>query len=85
MSDEDRVDQILQRILKAIKPDQGHDGFEHILLALEDALAFQMALLCPDCRRRFARRLRADIPSMITKAAKLQREAQAEHGEQHFH
>jgi hypothetical protein len=31
--DEDRVDRILQRILDAIKPDQGPDGFDDILHA----------------------------------------------------
>jgi hypothetical protein len=43
--DADRVDQILQRILEAIRPDQGHDGFNDIFNALTQALNFQMALL----------------------------------------
>jgi len=81
----DRVDQILQRILEAIKPDQGPDGFDDIILALEQALSFQMALMCADCRRRYARQLRANIPAMLTAAARLQREAQEEHAEQHLH
>jgi len=85
MIDADRVEKILQRILEAIRPDQGKgDGFDHILIALEQALAFQMVQLCPDCRRRLARQLRADIPAMLTKAADLAREAQQEHGEQHY-
>jgi hypothetical protein len=53
MSDEDHVERILLRILYAIKPDQG-DGFVHIFNALEQAMSFQMALLCPDCRRKLA-------------------------------
>jgi len=85
MTDSDRVDQLLERILEAIKPDQGADGFHHIFAALEAAISFQMALLCPDCRRRLARQLRSDIPAMITRATQLQREAQEEYGEQHLH
>jgi len=81
----ERVDQILQRILDAIKPDQGHDGFVHIFNALEQAMSFQMALLCPHCRRKLAQELRSHIPMMITRAARLQREAQQEYGEQHLH
>src|SRR5262245_37312795 len=85
MSDEDRVDRILDRILAAIKPDQGNDGFVHIFNALTQAISFQMALLCPDCRRRLARKLKSHIPMMMTNAAQLAKEAQKEHGVQHLH
>jgi hypothetical protein len=67
MIDEDRIERIQQRIIDAIKPDQGSDGgFDHILVALEHVLAFQMALLCQDCRQRLAKKLRADIPAIVT-------------------
>ena len=84
MTDEDRVTEILQRILDAIKPDQG-DGFVHIFNALEQAMSFQMAMLCPDCRRKLAQKLRSHIPAMMTRASRLAREAQQEYGEQHLH
>src|SRR5262245_41793571 len=73
------------RILAAIKPDQGNDGFVHIFNALTQAISFQMALLCPDCRRRLARKLKSHIPMMMTNAAQLAKEAQKEHGVQHLH
>jgi hypothetical protein len=44
-----------------------------------------MALLCADCRRKLARKLRSDIPTMMTRASRLAREAQQEYGEQHLH
>jgi hypothetical protein len=84
MIDEDRVDQILERILEAIHQDQGSDSFDNILEALQDAIAFQMALTCPACRRKIARKLRADIPAMLTRAAQFAAEAQQEHGEHHY-
>jgi hypothetical protein len=82
--DEDRTDRILQRILKAIEPDQGVDGFEDILAALQGALVFQMSLNCSNCRKKIARKLRADIPAMLTSAGQLARSAQQEFGEHHF-
>jgi hypothetical protein len=84
MTDEDRVDRIVLRILDAIKPDQGQDGFAHIFNALTQALSLQMALLCPDCRRKLAQKLRAHIPAMLTSASRLAREAQQEFGEHHL-
>ena len=82
--DEDRIETIFHRILEAIKPDQGLDGFEAILLALQRAISFQMALACPDCRKGLGRKLRANIPAMLIAAGQLQRSAQREFGEHHF-
>jgi hypothetical protein len=82
--DEDRSDKILHRILEAIKPDQGVDGFDDILAALQAAIAFQMSLNCANCRKKIARKLRADIPAMLTFAGRIAKEAQQEFGEHHF-
>ena len=46
MIDEDKVEGIFHRILEAIMPDQGHDNFQNILVALQDAISFQMACAC---------------------------------------
>jgi hypothetical protein len=81
--DENRIDTIFQRILKAIEPDQSHDGFDSIILALQKAITFQMALACPHCRKGIGRKLRADIPAMLTAAGQLARSAQQEFGEHH--
>jgi len=57
----------------------------HILVALQSALTFQMALVCPHCRKAIARRLRSDLPAMLTKAAGLAHAAQHQYGgEQHY-
>ena len=75
MLDEDRIEEILQNILATIKPDQGHAGFWNIVSALEQAYSFQLALVCPVCRRKMAKRLKAQIPIMMACAAQLQQEA----------
>jgi hypothetical protein len=82
--DEDHIERIFYRILEAIKPDQGIDGFDHILAALQRAIAFQMSLNCSNCRKKLARKLRADIPAMLTYAGRLAESAQQEFGEHHF-
>lgn len=71
MINEDRVEEILHRILGAIMPYQGHDGFYDILQALENAYSFEIAVACPNCRRRLARKLRSKIPAMVTRADQL--------------
>jgi hypothetical protein len=71
MIDEDRVEQIFRRILEAIDPDQGPDGFDSILTALKDAISFQMAFACPICRKRLASKLRQDIPAMLVRADQI--------------
>ena len=71
MIDEDRVDGILQRIIGAIKPDQGPDGFDSILAALQDAISFQIAFACPTCRERFASDLRDSIPVILKRASQI--------------
>jgi hypothetical protein len=71
MIDEDKVEGIFHRILEAIMPDQGHDNFQNILVALQDAISFQMACACPICRKRLASKLRQDIPAMLVKADRL--------------
>jgi hypothetical protein len=81
--DENRIETIFQRILEAIHPDQGLDGFDAIFLALQRAISFQMALACPHCRKGLGRELRANIPAMLTAAGQLQRSAQQEFGEHH--
>lgn len=59
MTDADRLNEILHRILKAIEPDQRQGGsFEHILLALQAAFTIQMALVHPDCRKSITRAVR---------------------------
>jgi len=64
MIDEDRVNEILQRVVEALRPDQETDGgFDHILQALEHAFVFQMALVCPKCRK--------NIVAVMTEAALL--------------
>ena len=83
MTDEDRANEIVLRVLEAIRPDQD-DGFHHILAALQQVLVFQMALVCPICRKNIVRRLRSDLPAMLTKAGALAREAQQQYGEQHY-
>ena len=85
MIDENRVNEILQRVVEALRPEQGTEGgFDHILTALEHAFVFQMALACPRCRKNIARKLRSDLPMMLNKASSLARAAQQAHGEQHF-
>jgi hypothetical protein len=71
MIDEDQVERILQRILKAISPDQGHDGFDSILESLKQAISFQMALTCPICRKRLASNLQQDVPAMLVYADEI--------------
>ena len=73
--DEERVEQIFQKIITAIAPDQGLDGFWNILVALERAYSFQLALICPVCRRKLAKRLKAGIPHMMVMAAEMQSSA----------
>jgi hypothetical protein len=68
MIDEDRVDEILQRILKAIEPVQGPAEFNNIITALKDAISFQMALACPICRKRLASELSRDVPEILNRA-----------------
>ena len=85
MTDAERTDEILHQILKAVEPDQRERGsVERIITALQAALTFQMALVCPDFRKRVARRLRSDIPGILTKASALARDAQQQYGERHF-
>jgi hypothetical protein len=82
--DENHIETIFHRILEAIKPDQGPgDGFDVIFLALQRAISFQMALACSHCRKGLGRKLRANIPAMLTYAGQLQRSAQQEFGEHH--
>jgi hypothetical protein len=71
MRDDDKADEILLRILEAIKPDQGHDNFTNILVALQDAFSFQLGLACPTCRKRLASKLRQNIPGILVKADQL--------------
>ena len=84
-ADEEQVEAIVQCILEAVKPYQGKEGFGSILAALEEAITFQMALVCSKCRRNIARKLRADLPAMLSHAGQMQRKAQQEFGEFHFH
>ena len=83
--DEEKVEAIAQRILEAVKPYQGKEGFGSILAALEEMISFQMALVCSKCRRNIARKLRADLPAMVSHAQQIQHRAQQEFGEFHFH
>lgn len=71
MIDEDRVGKILERIIAAIKPDQGPDGFDNILIALQDAISFQVAFACPICRKRLASQLSENIPTILKRANQL--------------
>ena len=48
-------------------------------------ISFQMALVCSKCRRNIARKLRADLPAMVSHAQQMQHRAQQEFGEFHFH
>ena len=43
MTDQDRIDELLRRILKAIRPDQ-RGGVERIPTSLQAALVLEMAL-----------------------------------------
>jgi hypothetical protein len=66
MIDEDR--RIFKRIIDAIMPDEGHDGYMDILIALNDAISFQLAFACPICRKRLASKLRQNIPAILVRA-----------------
>jgi len=83
MSSEERVDEILQRILEAIRPYQGRDDYDSILNALIQAISFQMAIACPICRRKFAKMLRGHIPEMLTDANRLAALAQRDECPKH--
>jgi hypothetical protein len=69
--DEDKVEEILHSILNTITPYQRLENFASILVALQDALSFQMALACPVCRKRLAHTLRHNVPEILHRANRL--------------
>jgi hypothetical protein len=54
MINEDKVDEILHCILKAIMPHQGPAHFDNILTALKDAISFQSSGKLPTTSRHTA-------------------------------
>lgn len=68
---EDRIETIVQNILKAIDPDQG-DDIEVIFTALQKAITIQMSFVaCPHCRKQIARTFRSEVSAMLKDANQL--------------
>jgi hypothetical protein len=85
MIENNRVAEIRHRVLEALGSEFGEqDGMKHVLQALEDALVFHMALICPGCRKQVANKLRADIPRMLALAGNMAATVQQRFGEQHW-
>jgi uncharacterized protein YbaR (Trm112 family) len=59
-----------KRIFDAIEEAEITDG-DLIFEALKQQLVFRMAMVCPDCRRNIARKLKAEIPVMLASAAQF--------------
>jgi hypothetical protein len=75
----DPVKQIEQRIFEAIYTDDAPDfEINHVFSALMNMVVFQMAHVCPMCRKNIAARIRRDLPSMVNFAGQLAREFQAD-------
>jgi hypothetical protein len=55
-----------KRIFDVIKDEDP----ETILTALADQITFQMSLVCPDCRKNIARKLKRAIPRMLATATR---------------
>lgn len=71
VADEDKAEEILHCILRAIMPYQGPKHFADILVALQNAYGFQMGCACPSCRKRLANKLRNDVPEILHYANRL--------------
>jgi hypothetical protein len=60
------------------------DNVDDYLPALEDVIAYYMALLCPNCRQKVAERLLNDIPAMLARASEYVPDMRSEFGEFHL-
>jgi hypothetical protein len=81
--DEDRIETIVQNILKAIDPDQG-DNVEVIFEALQKAITRQLSFVaCPHCREKIAETFRADMPAMLKIANELAAQQEQEFSGDH--
>ena len=74
LTDEERgtaaeIDRLQETILQATIAADADAAV--ILHAMKRVIVFWMARSCPDCRRRIARELKADLPSMLNAAAQL--------------
>jgi hypothetical protein len=45
--------------------------FGHIMSALMNCIIFQMAMVCPICRKNIARKIKRDLPTMVAYASRL--------------
>jgi hypothetical protein len=76
---------IMQNFLWILDHELDRDNFNDLWQALEDIIAYQMALLCPDCRQKLAEKLRVDIPIMLTRASQMVPDAREQYGEFHLY
>jgi hypothetical protein len=72
------VEEIERKILEAIHGAGTKYNFNHIMSALMNTVVFQMALVCPTCRKNIARKIKRDIPGMVIHAGQLAATARAE-------
>jgi hypothetical protein len=81
MTDETKLDEIRGQIIDILHPQiraaktAGDPDFETIITALRDVLTFEMSLLCPVCRKRFAVQFKRRIPLMVIEANQMAAEA----------
>jgi hypothetical protein len=68
--DADEVCALSEELCKIITSDGGHT-VPTALSALQDAFVHFMTLVCPDCRKNIARKLKRDVPEMLEHANRV--------------
>lgn len=65
----ERIERLRRKIID-LTVDDGADP-DTIFSALQSAFVFWLSIVCRNCRRDIARKLRADIPAMLNNANQL--------------